>query len=116
MTSISDGTRTVYYGYSTAYNPQGDLTSFTDPEGKISTYIYDTNHEITATLDAHNQLVVSNLYDSPGTCRDPIHRRATPTRRGEFYWSGWQTVAQDPAGGQQTFFYDDQVAFDRPAG
>ncbi len=52
LTSVSDGTRTVSYGYSTTYNPQGDLTSFTDPEGKTSTIRYDTNHQITATLDA----------------------------------------------------------------
>ncbi len=107
LTSVSDGTRTVYYGYSTASNPQGDLSSVTDAEGKTTTYTYDTNHQITATVDALQRLVVSNLYDTQGHVVTQYSQ--TTSNVWQIYWSGWQTVVQDPAGGQQTCFYDDQT-------
>src|SRR5205814_1139196 len=49
LTSIADNTspaRSVSYGYSTAYSPQGDLTSFTDAESKTSTFLNETNQMI----------------------------------------------------------------------
>ena len=107
LTSVSDGTRTVNYGYSTTYSPQGDLTSFTDAEGKTSTYQYDTNHDIAATFDAQTRLVVSNNYDSLGHVTTQLTEGDT-NQLWHIFWSGWQTIAQDPAGGQQTYFYDDQ--------
>ncbi|MGH7988880.1 MAG: DUF6531 domain-containing protein, partial [Limisphaerales bacterium] len=107
LTSVSDGTRTVDYGYSTTYSPQGDLTSFTDADGKTSTYQYDTNHDITATLDAQSRLVVSNNYDSLGHVTTQLTEGDT-NQMWHIFWSGWQTIAQDPAGGQQTYSYDDQ--------
>ena len=102
LTSVSDGTRTVNYGYSTAYNSQGDLTSFTDPEGKISTYVYDTNHQITATLDAQSRLVVSNLYDSQGHVTTQYTQGDT-NKTWRIYWSGWQTTLLDPANGETDY-------------
>ena len=107
LTSVSDGTRTVCYGYSTTYNSQGDLTSFTDAEGKTSTYHYDTNHQITATLDAQSRLVVSNLYDSQGHVTTQYTQGDT-NKMWHIFWSGWQTTEFDPAGGEADYFYDDQ--------
>ena len=107
LASVSDGTRTVSYGYSTTYNSQGDLTSFTDPEGKISTYTYDTNHQITATLDAQSRLVVSNVYDSQGHITTQYTQGST-NKTWLIYWSGWQTTEFDPAGGEVDYLYDDQ--------
>ena len=107
LTSVTDGTRTVYYGYATTYNSQGDLTSFTDAEGKISTYVYDTNHQITATLDALSRLVVTNLYNSQGHITAQYTQGLT-NKTWNIFWSGWQTTEIDPAGGQQMYFYDDQ--------
>jgi RHS repeat-associated protein len=107
LASVTDGTRTVSYGYATTYNPKGDLTSFTDAEGKTSTYGYDTNHEITATLDALSRLVVSNVYDGNGHVATQLTQGDT-NKTWKIFWSGWQTVSQDPAGGQQIYFYDDQ--------
>ncbi len=103
LTAISDGTRTVHYGYST----QGDLNSFTDAEGKTTTYTYDTNHQITATLDALNQLVVSNIYDPQGHITTQYTQGQT-NKTWRIYWTGWQTTEIDPGGGQQIYFYDDQ--------
>lgn len=103
LTSVSDGTRTVRYGYS----PQGDLTSFTDAEGKTNAYVYDTNHQIIATLDALNRLVVSNVYDTQGHITTQYTQGDT-NKTWRIYWSGWETAEIDPAGGGQTYFYDDQ--------
>src|SRR5207249_8409853 len=69
LTSVNDSTspsRSVSYGYSTAYNTNGDLVSFTDAEGKTSSFVCDTNHQIVATFDALNQLVVSNIFNGFG--------------------------------------------------
>jgi len=107
LTSISDGTRTVSYGYTTTYNSQGDLTTFTDAEGKTSTYIYNTNHQITATLDAQSRLVVSNLYDSQGHITTQYTQGDT-NKAWRIYWSGWQTTEFDPANGETDYFYDDE--------
>ncbi len=106
LASVSDGTRSVSYGYSTAYNSQGDLTTFTDAEGKRSTYIYNTNHQITATLDAKSQLVVSNLYDSQGRITTQYTQGDT-NKMWRIYWSGWHTAEIDPGGGWTDYFYDD---------
>ena len=107
LASVSDGTRTVSYGYATTYNSQGDLTSFTDAEGKASTYIYNTNHQITATLDAQSRLVVSNLYDSQGHITTQYTQGDT-NKTWRLYWSGWRTTEFDPANGQTDYFYDDE--------
>jgi RHS repeat-associated protein len=107
LASVSDGTRTVSYGYSTAYNSQGDLTSFTDPEGKASTYAYDTNHQITATIDAQSRLVVSNLYDSQGHVTTQYTQGDT-NKTWHIYWSGWHTMLFDPANDWTDYYYDDQ--------
>jgi RHS repeat-associated protein len=102
LTSVSDGTRSVSYGYT-----GGDLTSVTDPEGKISTYLYDTgtNHEITATFDALNQLVVSNVYDGFGHVTTQYTEGLT-NKAWQILWSGTQTVEIDPAGGTNIYIYD----------
>ncbi len=107
LASVSDGTRSVSYGYSTTYNSQGDLTSFTDAEGKTSTYTYDTNHQITATLDAQSRMVVSNIYDSQGHLTTQYTQGDT-NKTWKFYWSGWQTTDFDPAGGEVDYLYDDE--------
>ena len=110
LTSVSDNgtpSRTVSYGYSTTYNAQGDLTTFTDAEGKTSTYIYDTNHQITAELDALSRLVVTNIYDTQGHITTQFTQGAT-NKTWRIYWSGWQTTEFDPAGGEVDYLYDDQ--------
>jgi RHS repeat-associated protein len=107
LTSVADSAgRSVSYGYSTTYNTQGDLTSFTDPEGKTSTYAYDTNHEITATINEASQLVASNLYDGFGHL-NVQYTQGDTNKTWHIFWSGWQTIEQDPTGSQRIFSYDD---------
>jgi YD repeat-containing protein len=103
LTSVSDGTRSISYGY----NGAGDLTTFTDAEGKATTYVYDTNHQITATIDAASRLVVSNVYDSFGHVALQYTQGDT-NKTWKIFWSGWQNIEQDPAGGQRVFYYDNQ--------
>ena len=107
LASVSDGTRAVSYGYSTSYNPQGDLVSVADPESKTNAYIYDANHQITGTLDALSRLVVSNVYDSQGRVITQYTQGDT-NKTWHIYWSGWDNVTVDPAGGTRDYLYDDQ--------
>jgi RHS repeat-associated protein len=107
LASVSDGTRTVKYGYSTAYNTNGDLTSFTDADGNTNTYVYDTNHQIIATLDALNRLVVTNVYDTQGHVTTQYIEGDT-NKMWQIFWSGWQTTEFDPGGGRQDYLFDDQ--------
>ena len=107
LTSVSDGTRTADYSYSTAYNSQGDLTSFTDAEGQPSYYTYDTNHDITATLDAQSRLVISNVYNSQGRLTTQYTQGDT-NKTWRLFWSGWATVENDPANDISAYFYDDE--------
>ncbi len=109
LTSVADNSspsRSISYGYSA----QGDLNSFTDAEGKTSTFSYDTNHQITAVLDAASQLVTTNFYDVAGHITKQFIQGDT-NKTWRIFWSGWQNVEQDPAGDQRTFFYDDQARF-----
>ncbi len=108
LTSVSDSTgRSVSYGYTA--NPAGqlDLTSVTDPETKTSTYQYDTNHQVLATKDALNQLVVTNIYDGFGRVMTQYTQGDT-NKTWQVYWSDWATVEQDPAGSRRRFFFDDK--------
>lgn len=105
LTSVSDGTRTVSYNYSTSYNPQGDLVSFTDPEGKATSYTYDTNHEIITTVDAKSQLVVSNVYDGLGHLTAQ-YTEGNTNKMWQIDWTGPETATIDPAGGETDYYYD----------
>src|SRR5207253_9620411 len=90
LASISDSTgRSVSYGYTTNAVGQLDLTSVTDPEQKTRTFLYDTNHQMTATMDAFNHIVVSNGYDGFGRVMTQYTQGDT-NKTWQIYWSGWQ--------------------------
>jgi YD repeat-containing protein len=108
LTSVADSAgRSISYGYSTAYNPQGDLTSFTDPESKNCNYAYDTNHDIIASFDANNQMVVSNLFDVLGHVTTQ-YVEGNLSKMWQIFWSGWDTVEYDPSTNVSFYEYDDQ--------
>jgi RHS repeat-associated protein len=102
LTSVTDGSRTVHYGYT---GP--DLTSFTDADGNVFTYQYDSDHQVIATLDALNRLIVTNNYDINGRITTQMTQGLT-NKLWQVFASGWQTTAIDPMGGQQNYFFDDQ--------
>lgn len=109
LTSISDNStpaRTVTYGYTTA-SGQTDLTSVTDAEGKTSTFLYDTNHQIVATKDALNRVVVSNIYDGFGRVIEQ-YSKGDSNQKWQLFWSGFVNTEQDPAGGRKQYLYDDK--------
>ncbi|MGA2788630.1 MAG: hypothetical protein ABSF60_14000 [Verrucomicrobiota bacterium] len=105
LTSVTDNSsppRSISYGYTS-----GDLTSFMDAEGKTTTYTYGTNHLITATIDAASRLVVSNLYDALGHVTTQYTQGDT-NKAWKIFWSGWQSIEQDPVGSQRIYSYDNQ--------
>jgi len=107
LTSVTDNTspaRTVAYGYTGSGN-QFDLTSVTDAEGKTCTFLYDTNHQILATKDALNRVVVSNAYDGFGRVIEQ-YSQGDPNQTWRLYWSGYRNTEEDPAGGRTQYFYD----------
>jgi RHS repeat-associated protein len=117
LTNITDGAaRKVYYGYGT----NGDLISVTDPENKTSNFTYDGDHQIVATSDALGQLVTTNLYDPYGFGLVVTqYVQGSLNKTWQVYWSGWQSVVQDPVGSKQRFLYDDSkrlVGFQDPLG
>src|SRR5882724_3524813 len=105
LTSVAESTgRTIGFGYSSS----NDLVSVTDPESKTNKYVYDTNHQITAAINAAGQLVASNIFNSFGRVTTQYTQGDT-NKTWKIFWSGWQTVEQDPAGSQQIYFYDDKT-------
>jgi len=112
LASVSDSTsRSVSYGYTAnTYDGNLDLTSVTDPEGKISTFVYNGDHEVIATRDALSQLVTTNFYDPHGFGQVYTqYTQGNTNRAWQIYCSGWQTMVQDPVGSKQRFFYDDKA-------
>ncbi|PWU12227.1 MAG: hypothetical protein C5B50_21880 [Verrucomicrobia bacterium] len=107
---ISDGLRNVYYAHSTAYSPQSDLVAVTDVENGTSTFLCDSNHQITATLDGLNRLVVSNVYNDQGHITTQ-YTQGDPNKKWSIYWSGYVNSTVDPMGGQRDHWLDNQGRF-----
>ncbi len=107
ITKVTDSSgRVVNYGYTTNADKNIDLVYVADPENKTNTFLYDTNHQITETLDALHRVVVTNIYDSFGHITTQFTQGDT-NKTWQIFWSDWQTVSQDPVGNKQRFFYDD---------
>ena len=106
LTSLGDSlSRSVSYGYTNTSGNQADLASVTDPEHQTSTYGYDTNHQITATYDALNRLVVSNVYDAVGHVVTQYTEGDT-NKAWQIYRAGFRNAQRDPAGGERVYYYD----------
>ncbi len=97
----------VGYGYVSNSLGHFNLVSVTDQEQKTSSFIYDTNSQIVSVKDELNQVVVSNIYDGFGRVVTQFVQGDT-NKTWQLYWSDWETVAQDPAGGKHRYFYDDK--------
>jgi YD repeat-containing protein len=66
----------VSFGYTS-----GDMTVFTDPEGKIWTYHYNTDHRMDSLKDPDGRIIAENDYDSAGRVATQ-RSMVTPPRRG----------------------------------
>jgi RHS repeat-associated protein len=109
LSSITDNTspsRTVSFSY-TATGGQLDLTGVTDPEGKTTAILYDTNHQVVATRDALNRVVVSNIYDGFGRVIEQYSKGDT-NQTWRLFWSGFHNTEKDPDGGRTRYEFDDK--------
>jgi RHS repeat-associated protein len=113
LTAVADSSgRSVSYGYSA-----GNLTSYTDAESKVWTYIYDSNHWMRALVDPLSQTTVTNTYDSLGMV--VTQKNAMGNSWAFFVVPGWRSVEQDPFGGSTTYYFDDngrQIAIEDALG
>ncbi|WP_298272476.1 DUF6531 domain-containing protein, partial [Geobacter sp.] len=87
------------------YDANGNLTSYTDPEGKVWGYGYDANHRMTSLTNPLTITTATNTYDSLGrvmTQTVPRQGPAGTTATYNFYFSGFRNVEQDPSGNTLT--------------
>ncbi len=101
ITNVSDGTgRSVSMGYT-----NGNLTSFTDPEGKIHTYQYDVEHRMTSLKDPQNRTLAENEYDVESRV---VRQRSMgdATREWRYQYNSFVNTEINPQGGQTYYFHD----------
>ena len=106
ITSVQDSaaSRTVSY----AYDDQGNLTAYTDPEGKVWRQAYEAEHRMTQLTNPLGITTVTNTYDGLGR----VSTQVVPRQGGmsavfRFYYSGFRNVEQD-AYGQATVYTVDE--------
>lgn len=126
--------RTSYY----AYDPAGNVASFTDPGGAVTTFLYDSSGN-TIEIQRPNGVVVRRAYDSMNRLiriEDPARGitrfgydgngnlteivKANGARSTMQYDANNRMVRSvDPIGGEQRFSYDDRgnlLRFENAAG
>jgi RHS repeat-associated protein len=62
ITSPLKSGNTVSFGY----DGDGNLTSMTDPRGKVWSFTYDSSHRLLTHTDANGNVFITNTYDSDG--------------------------------------------------
>ena len=103
LISASDSTlptRFVSYGSTNGQN----LTSYTDPVGKLWTMAY-TNDLITSTADPDLRTIIINTYDSENRVISQLNQGLS-TRQWNLYWTGFANTEQSPQGQSTVYFYD----------
>lgn len=106
VTDNSSPARTVYYGYD---SNTGNLTSYTDPEGQVWGYGYDSSHRMTSLTNPLTVTTATNAYDSLGrVMTQTVPRQGGGTATYNFYFSGFRNQEVDPAGNALTYYYDDK--------
>jgi RHS repeat-associated protein len=101
VSSVSDGTRSVGYGY----DGNGNLTSFTDAAAKQTTFQYDVPGRMTKFFHPSNPTVaqVTNVYDS-------LERIQTQTNAmgqvWNYYVAGSRTEELGPLGQSKVSYFD----------
>jgi YD repeat-containing protein len=101
ISSVSDGTtRSVSMAYT-----NGDMISFTDPEGKTYTYQYDPEHRMTSFRDPDNRTIAENDYDADSR----VTRQRSMgdiNREWTYLYTGYVNTEIDPLGGATRYFHD----------
>ena len=106
ISSVSDGTRSVSYGYSS-----GNLTSFIDALGQSTTFAYDTSGSqdtaghLTQVFYPSNpsNAFVTNFYDSLGRVRQQKDANGNLTQA---FFAGARTEIDDPVGNRHVWYND----------
>jgi RHS repeat-associated protein len=117
ITSVADSTsptRSVTFGYDTT---NWNLTSATDPEGKVSYFDYSVagdpggttagQHRIVRLRNHDNETITQNVWDSLGRVeRQFLHGDTNKTFR--LYYTGRENFEVNPQGGITRYFYDER--------
>ena len=117
ITSISDNTspaRSISFGYDTT---NWNLTSATDPEGKVSYFDYAVpgdpgnttadQHRIVRLRNHDNETITQNVWDSLGRVeRQFLHGDTNKTFR--LYYTGRDNYEVNPQGGITHYYYDER--------
>jgi YD repeat-containing protein len=116
ISKISDNVlspaRQVLFGYSAS----DQLTTVTDPEGKIWSYEYAsaTDHHLVRTKDAFvpARVIAENVYDSVGRVREQ-RNEGLASQAWKFHYGGYVTIEEKPplspaTVGDLTYHYFDQ--------
>lgn len=110
ISTVTDSTvRTVAY----AYDSEGNLTGFTDPESGVTEYHYhDTNtgsaykekHLIVAIENGKDEVTIRNFYDDQYRVYMQ-HGDDDPAREYTLFFNGRENVEKNPLGGEDTYFF-----------
>jgi RHS repeat-associated protein len=117
ITSVTDSTsptRSVTFGYDTT---NWNLTSATDPEGKVSYFDYSVagdpggttagQHRIVRLRNHDGETITQNVWDSLGRVeRQFLHGDTNKTFR--LYYTGRENGEVNPQGGITRYFYDER--------
>jgi RHS repeat-associated protein len=102
LTNVVDSTgRSVKFQGDSASN----LVAFTDVNGAVWNYAYNTNHCITATIEPGGVTNALNTYDSLSRVKQQANGRGLVS---QLLYSDYRTVEQDPAENRKTYYFDDK--------
>ena len=88
----------------------GDLTSLSDAETKVDSFIYLTGHLPFRHIDPNGATVAQNHYDASGRVTSQ-YTMGDATKVWRFYYAPGMTIEREPSGAQTadtTHFFDDR--------
>lgn len=101
ISQVSDGTRTVGY----AYDPNGNLTNFTDTLSKSTTYGYASPGQMSQVFYPSFPSIagVTNVYDSLGRIQTQTNARG---KIYSYYFAGSRSLESGPGGATRLSYLD----------
>ncbi|MBI5778633.1 MAG: carboxypeptidase regulatory-like domain-containing protein, partial [Planctomycetes bacterium] len=106
IASVADSAgRSISY----SYDASGNLVNYIDPEGKQWGYGYNADHRMTTLINPLNITTITNDYDTLGR----VKTQTAPRQGGSnvtynYYFSGYVSYEQDPAGNWITYYFDEK--------